>query len=1249
MSKKRTREQMLAITSNGKNIIVSAGAGSGKTSVLTERVVHFIEEEGYSIDDFLIVTFTNAAAAEMKKRIRKELQKANPAEAAKVDSAYICTFDSFFLSLVKQYHFELGISPDLEIMGEYLGAMNKRETLQSILEQRAREGSEQLSQLIDDYPNITPKTLIDYSLSLYDSLLKTGNYEEASRHLEEILGAPSYESAVTNDVLAKLLAGKERVDDAISDILAASAKRKPTASLSKMKELQERKCLSYDDIVAYEDELLNKPASGKDEVLAAASNDYAEAKAVLKKMLSALPKSESELASEVAADKRTTIFFLGVLNELHVRVSAWRKEHGLYDFDDIARMALDLVANRGKADEVGKRFKMVMVDEFQDTSLIQNKFIDLIGNGHLYLVGDVKQSIYLFRAARPDLFTARYSLYKDGRSGMAIDMNKNFRSRKEVLYAVNSIFGSIMDSALGGVDYRKDHVIQAGNSSFEEPGSKVPGGSSTEAICFDAYGLGEKTAEAEARIVARDIKKKMDPSNPYLVLDREKDDGSLRPVRFSDFAIIPDRSTDFEKILRVFSEEQVPLRLRFDEDIVENDLVRIVENLVSLYACIRDGDLSSFRFQRCFASIARSFLVRMDDQELYDICQKRKFCDSEIVSNLKSVLLKAKELPDTLLLREILDTFHVNDKILSIGNIDRNEAYLDAIEEMFVSSIASGRALDEIPSMLSSIRDAGEKVKIEGSDPGIDSVLLINIHKSKGLEFPITYFTGLYRMFNQEDFHASKEHSDPDTGFHFGKADPRCNVFSFLGSDRKLVSVRSESVRLLYVALTRTREKAYLLNPCKGLSTAPFRLQTIVASMIGENLKEGDVELLRNVLSGLETKIDPIFFDRLRDLSASKKKAKSDIKKCVASYLPHLTSDEEFSRCFGRYLRANKPSLGLLFSFFFRGDDRDEKAALAELPLLAASRESPSEIKGKALELAYEAIGLPLARSFGGDLPLALSDEDVDWERVIRLFESGKMPLDLFKAIDSILDSDDSPKAKTKALNYLGIPATEPKVAENGFSYRGELAAHVGRPTENRDRCKSFQEMLQPLLRRGYLAKTIVEKPSEIAFSQKETPSNKGYELEIMPANPYSFERKMPGSFSAALNFDVDPDALRYGTYLHEVMEGFNFKKPSFEGLGAKTKREIASFLSSPVAEDMGKAEIYPEYAFVDEDGKEGSIDLILDFGDHLRVIDYKSSDIDDPDYAKQVRGYMGVASRIFGCPSEGFLYSLNNGAWRKV
>ena len=1261
MSRSWTKEQRQAIEAEGTNIIVSAGAGSGKTSVLTERVVYFIKEKNYSIDDFLIVTFTNAAAAEMKKRIRRALQKSNPSEAAKVDSAYICTFDSFFLSLVKQYHYELGVSPDLQIMNEYLGTSQKRETLQAIFEKAVSENSSLFTKLVyEDNPNIVPKTLIDYALSLYDALLKTGSYSESSAKLRATLNSAGYEDGVVREAVAKIAPYAETAKDAIDDILAVRP-AKDSKSSAKLEAVSGFDISTYDGLLSFVSQLPNKPTisktPGKDDDLVLPANDYAKAKSEFKDLIAPLPASQAELLKEIAIDKRTTLFFLDYLDELDAQVSSWRKERGLYDFDDIARMALDLVKSKGKAAEVARRFKMVMVDEFQDTSLIQNEFIDLIGGGHLYLVGDVKQSIYLFRAARPDLFNRRYNAYKEGKGGMAIDMNTNFRSRKEVLSAVNAIFGSIMDDSLGGVDYRHGHVIKSGNGMFEDPRCRAEGGSETEVLCYDAHDAKDKTIYREALVIARDIKKKMDPHHPFLVIGKDENGQTVfRPVRYSDFAIIPDRATDFGKILKVFNEEQIPLRLRFDENIIENDLVRVVENLVRLYVKVGQGDFGSYEFRRCLASIYRSFLYRISDQALFDKMQAHVFADDPVVKMLKGIAAKAKDLPDSVVLRLIFEEFQINQKLISIGMLDRNEAYLDAIEDMFVSSIEAGKSLDQIPDMIATIRDIDSKIKVEGSDPGIDSVLLINIHKSKGLEFPITYFAGLYRMFNADDLKASKEQSTPETGFHFGKGDDRENIFSFLASDQKLVSLRSESVRLLYVALTRTREKAYLLNPCKGWSTAPFRFQSVLSDMLDNDKNKAvakeDLDFLKEMVHLLYPNVDKLFDLEIDDAVGQDGGLRKTIKDIVIKYVPLMTADEDFARAFGTYLDSHKLSFETLFGLFFRGDYQQERLDLVDFPLQKARLEEDSARRQAGLALVYDALGLPLARPLQGELPLSLEDTDVDWAKVAASFKAGEAPLDPFKALSRIPAGTAMPEVKAAALTYLGIPNVDvSRLTRDDFSYRGEMATFLGTPTSDRSSCKSFQQMLQPLLNRGYVKKTIVPVPEEenTSLGQSDLMDENRKKPVILLAKTYSFDRNGAPSYSSELHIDVDPSALRYGTRLHEAMEAMDFKHPDFEGLAPYEKKAVEAFLSSEAAEGIAEADIYPEYGFVDEEGREGSIDLLLVFRDRIRIVDYKASDITKPEYEKQVRGYMDFASKLFSKPAEGYLYSLAKSQCRKL
>ena len=253
---------------------------------------------------------------------------------------------------------------------------------------------------------------------------------------------------------------------------------------------------------------------------------------------------------------------------------------------------------------------MIMIDEYQDTSVLQEAFINLIENNNVYMVGDVKQSIYRFRNAKCDIFIDKYNKYKYEGLGLAIDLNKNFRSRHEVLDDINYIFKNLMTYNYGGASYIDDHLIECGNSDFDKLG-KLDVSSHSDFIIHNAKGL--TTVDTEAKIIAEDIIDKI--NNHYQVFD----DGKLRDVKFSDFCILMDRGGAFDEYYKVFSSYQIPLFIDNDENIKDAPIVKLLTNILKIVKAIFNKNYYEKEFKKAFVSVARSFLYNYSDEQIYKI------------------------------------------------------------------------------------------------------------------------------------------------------------------------------------------------------------------------------------------------------------------------------------------------------------------------------------------------------------------------------------------------------------------------------------------------------------------------------------------------------------------------------------------------------------------------------------------------------------------------------------------------------
>ncbi len=811
-----TKAQQEAIISHGNNILVSAGAGSGKTQVLTERVVYFIKNKNYQLENFLILTFTNLAAKEMKERIRKNLSLENLKDAENVDFADICTFDSFSLALVKKYHLLLNLSENLNIVDSNIIAVKKKTIINEIFNRLYKEKDNDFLSLINKYCFKKDDDIQNLIFEIYEKASKeldTEKYLEnfldnyySDKHLDFICDSLVKHIIHQKNILLKLsnclpneyydeksrFTYQEQIQKTFESFFFAKDYDNLIANFPlSIKEIKKPKNISILDaqyILLFEDSyksllnLLKKIPQNKDELFIYCKNNQLEAKKLIEITLN-----------------------------LHELIMAYKKEYQVFEFDDIAKFALQLVQKDSDIrQELKEKYKMIMIDEYQDTSLLQDTFVSLISNNNVYMVGDIKQSIYRFRNARSDIFKAKYDEYKNHNGGRAIDLNTNFRSRREVLQDINYIFQNIMLDEIGGANYKKDHMIEYGNKTYLQ--------AIKDEINYHADFLlyndlkSSTNIEIEAKLTANDIIKKI--NNHYQVMEK----GTLRDCRFSDFVILMDRGTNFETIAKIFSDYKIPLFVENDENIAKNDILFILANLLRIIKAIFNFDFNNDEFKKAFVSLARSFIFNYSDEKIYQICHNDLFLEDKIMLDLQNIIKENKHLPIADLFILIIFKLDIYHRLITIGNIKKNESYLDSIINMFLNMSKLDYNIEEFISYIENVENYDLKITLSSVATSLDSVRIMNIHKSKGLEFNIVYFLGLEKKFNRQElknsFGLSKKF-----GLILKKLDSDyIDVIKYLNTLEEEKEDISEKIRLFYVMLTRTKEKMIFLYNINGLN-----------------------------------------------------------------------------------------------------------------------------------------------------------------------------------------------------------------------------------------------------------------------------------------------------------------------------------------------------------------------------------------------------------------------------------------------
>jgi ATP-dependent helicase/nuclease subunit A len=531
---KWTNEQLDAINKSGTNIIVSAGAGSGKTAVLTERVINKLNN-GIHINELLILTFTNNAAAEMKERIKKRISKIPELkeELNLIESANITTFDAYVLSLVKKYHYYLDIDQNINIIDSTIVKQKKKEIINNIFNNLYENNNSQFINLITKYGVKNDKEIKRLILNIDDTLdLIIDKDYYLNNYINSYYSNDNLNNLFNeyNNILSKRI-------DSIKSSLYNLSFESDSDYFNKINDLllPLLNAKNYGEIRSSLDISLPRLPNKSSDIV-----KYF--KEQIKNLIDSLKVDTSftkeYLINEVISTKEDAEVIILLLSELNKETNSYKLSHKIYEFNDISKLAIKLLKNnKDVCNDLKMSFKEIMIDEYQDTSDMQEEFIKLIENNNVYMVGDVKQSIYRFRNANPDIFKLKYDFYKNNNGGIKIDLNKNFRSRANVLASINDIFNHIMDNDIGNANYKDEHQLIYGNLAFDEKGANNYN-NNLEINTYEEDDI-HSNEEIEAFIIANDINNKI--NNKYLVFDNEQ----LRPATYKDFCILMDRTNNF--------------------------------------------------------------------------------------------------------------------------------------------------------------------------------------------------------------------------------------------------------------------------------------------------------------------------------------------------------------------------------------------------------------------------------------------------------------------------------------------------------------------------------------------------------------------------------------------------------------------------------------------------------------------------------------------------------------------------------
>lgn len=922
-----TTEQQQVIDLRNRNILVSAAAGSGKTAVLVERIVKIITDKNHpvDIDHLLIVTFTNAAAAEMRERIGNAIEKALDEQPGDehllrqltlIHNAQITTIDSFCLYVVRNHFHEIDLEPNFRIGDEGELKLLREDVLGKVLEQNYEEPSEAFSDFVEGYASgRTDAALNEMILQLYEF---SRSYPWPEKWLDSFVGAYRIETREELDraewlapltenicfvlkdceqLLKQALAITQQDDGPDMYEKAVQSDLEKYEGLSRLTSFCELSGALSD--IKYDRLASSRGFEGNPDKLELVKSLREQAKDVVKKlckqyffcspemMIEQLERTEPMLEEVVRLTKQFADEF-----------AAAKRRKNLVDFHDVEHFALQILVDeetekaKKTAEEFRDTFEEIMIDEYQDSNEVQETLLRSIsreerGENNIFMVGDVKQSIYRFRLARPELFMKKYDSYSlEESTTQRIDLHKNFRSREEVLTCTNDIFYKIMARSLGNVEYDAEAALYPG-ASYPAIGMKKTAGKEETAEEQTKHNIADFTPEIlladsndelledtefsdkktlEAKIVAEEIRHLM-KTQPVT----DKATGELRAARYSDIVILLRSLSGWaDSLVEVLNGNGIPAHTvsstgYFSTVEVQTvlSMLRLLDNprqdipmaavLRSPMAGLTDEELAVLRledgsvpFHEAVLELAEGLYEEDGQKEISDSEADRKQGRNadektenhiEITAHRKLLKFykKYKQLrqlvPDTPiheLIEIILRETGYGHYVAAMPAGNRRTANLNMLlEKATAYEKTSYKGLFHFVRYIDELQkydvDFGEADMVGENE---DVVRIMSIHKSKGLEFPIVIVSGMGKNFNKQDTR-SKMVLHPELGIGLDYMDGKKRIKSPTIAKKaiaKQIDLENlgEELRVLYVALTRAKEKLILTGTLKD---APEKLE----------------------------------------------------------------------------------------------------------------------------------------------------------------------------------------------------------------------------------------------------------------------------------------------------------------------------------------------------------------------------------------------------------------------------------------
>lgn len=866
-----TEQQQRAIKERGKDILVSASAGSGKTAVLVERVIQRILN-GTPISKMLIITFTKAAASEMKEKIKLQLNKKLEEDSynkflrsqlIEVDTANISTIDSFCLDVIRRFYYVIDLDPSFSVLtDETQAALMEERALKDVQDNYLEENNQAFLSFYDNFTgDREAEGVHQLLLDLYNVAMTQPNYEKFLQKLPtfyDLNGGITNSSLWKSTIKVLLLQKMQKTNKTMLDLIdQAQIHNKNFTSIIKQLSTFNNNLEHFINLLKnnadYNDlretfknlTFISGRKTGKK-----SDDNYEEIESINEKIKSFRDKTKKELIELygqyfiVDEQKQLNILqkaqkIVQTISKVELkfidRFNELKRNQNFLDYRDMEQFANKILTQNTSNSELAKKyyqdkFDEILIDEYQDVNYLQESIIQAIkkkGHNTLFMVGDVKQSIYGFRQAQSDLFLKKYHDFQaNNDSKERIILSDNFRSSKSVVNSVNNLFNSILTDDFGGINYKQEAQLIHG-AQFDQDNSL---GTATELLF--SY---KKNSKGNSYLEEDDE----DNDQTQMIINRieqlkkekfevwDDEEKKMRPLRYSDIAILTRTRSNNLQIMQKFAQTDIPLFVTDAQNYFQTfelimimNYLRIIDNPrqdIPLVAVLRSP---IFNFTEPELAQIR---VNSRNTDFFDALVKSSNSSSELGKKCKNFLNQLENFRQfatnhriSELIWSIYETTHLLEIVIGLPNGQQRRVNLQALYERANSYESAGfkglyQFINFIERMRKNQKDLAQPLLSDQTD---NSVKLMTIHGSKGLEFPVVFVADLNHGYQKRDLSGDYIIS-PKMGLGITVREDKYKIDTLLKSAIKSEKKRElleEEARILYVALTRARQKLIMVG-----------------------------------------------------------------------------------------------------------------------------------------------------------------------------------------------------------------------------------------------------------------------------------------------------------------------------------------------------------------------------------------------------------------------------------------------------